>query len=193
MQSVPLMLPCVCFLAAVLEWPPQVVVGQAGATIGQIGIVARRKLEKALGRKVHLIINVKVAEARIDASRSHPCRLSYFFRFVSCATRGRASTAETRVVRRLLPWGVTRGAMHSTRTLLPLPPRSVLLDDRLTCGRRPFTAQSSAFRRGGGQLPQRTAEGRGGAYRRPCEGFAEALCHKNSLWSTFIFYKAVER
>lgn len=29
-----------------------------------MGIAARRKIEKALGRKVHLILNVKVAEAR---------------------------------------------------------------------------------------------------------------------------------
>ena len=38
----------------------KIVVGKAGEVVGQIGINARVVLERALGRKVHLILNVRL-------------------------------------------------------------------------------------------------------------------------------------
>jgi len=42
----------------------RIVVGAGGAAVGQMGIAARRALEKAFGRRVHLILNVKVSKGR---------------------------------------------------------------------------------------------------------------------------------
>ena len=39
----------------------RIVVGRNGATVGQMGIAARKSLEKLFGRRVHLILRVKVA------------------------------------------------------------------------------------------------------------------------------------
>jgi len=39
----------------------RIVVGRHGATVGQMGIAARKSLEKLFGRRVHLILRVKVA------------------------------------------------------------------------------------------------------------------------------------
>ena len=38
----------------------QIVVGRRGSTIGQIGIRARTILEEMFGRRVHLVLNVKI-------------------------------------------------------------------------------------------------------------------------------------
>lgn len=39
----------------------RIVIGRNGATVGQMGIAARKALEKLFGRRVHLILRVKVA------------------------------------------------------------------------------------------------------------------------------------
>jgi GTP-binding protein Era len=38
----------------------QIVVGRRGSTIGQIGIRARTILQEMFGRRVHLVLNVKI-------------------------------------------------------------------------------------------------------------------------------------
>ncbi len=42
----------------------RIVIGRGGAAIGQMGIAARKTLEKLFGRRVHLILRVKVARGR---------------------------------------------------------------------------------------------------------------------------------
>ena len=42
----------------------RIVVGRGGAAIGQLGIAARKTLERLFGRRVHLILRVKVARGR---------------------------------------------------------------------------------------------------------------------------------
>ena len=48
----------------------RLVVGTRGATVGQLGIAARRRLEALLGCRVHLFLRVKVADGSEDASDS---------------------------------------------------------------------------------------------------------------------------
>ena len=38
--------------------------GRGGAAVGEIGVSARKDLEAALSRHVHLMLNVKVAKKR---------------------------------------------------------------------------------------------------------------------------------
>lgn len=47
----------------------KLVVGSGGATIGQLGIAARKRLEKLFGRRVHLFLRVKIAEGPGRRSR----------------------------------------------------------------------------------------------------------------------------
>jgi hypothetical protein len=42
----------------------KIVIGRNGAAIGQLGIAARKTLERLFGRRVHLILRVKVARGR---------------------------------------------------------------------------------------------------------------------------------
>jgi GTPase Era involved in 16S rRNA processing len=42
----------------------KIVVGRGGAAVGQLGIAARKTLERLFGRRVHLILRVKVARGR---------------------------------------------------------------------------------------------------------------------------------
>ena len=42
----------------------RIVVGRAGAAVGQLGIAARKALERQLGRRVHLVLRVRVARTR---------------------------------------------------------------------------------------------------------------------------------
>jgi GTP-binding protein Era len=50
----------------------KIVVGKDGASIGQIGIAARKVCEEMFGRRVHLILNVKVARGRRASSAEGP-------------------------------------------------------------------------------------------------------------------------
>ena len=40
----------------------RIVVGRGGAAVGEIGVSARKDLEAALSKTVHLMLNVKVAK-----------------------------------------------------------------------------------------------------------------------------------
>jgi len=42
----------------------KIVVGKSGEVVGQIGIYARAVLERALNRKVHLILNVRLKKKK---------------------------------------------------------------------------------------------------------------------------------
>jgi GTP-binding protein Era len=50
----------------------KIVVGKDGSAIGQIGIAARKVCEEMFGRRVHLILNVKVARGRRASSAEGP-------------------------------------------------------------------------------------------------------------------------
>ena len=50
----------------------KIVVGKDGASIGQIGIAARKVCEEMFGRRIHLILNVKVARGRRASSPEGP-------------------------------------------------------------------------------------------------------------------------
>jgi len=50
----------------------KIVVGSGGAAIGQIGIAARKACERLFGRRVHLILRVKVARGRRAALAEGP-------------------------------------------------------------------------------------------------------------------------
>jgi GTPase Era involved in 16S rRNA processing len=54
----------------------KIVIGRGGAAIGQLGISARKTLERLFGRRVHLILRVKVARGRRAAREGDEAALA---------------------------------------------------------------------------------------------------------------------